>query len=66
MVGATVRNGAWRKSSFSGIGDCVEVASEAAGVAIRNSKDPSGTVVQCTAAEWRAFLDDVRGGELDG
>ena len=63
--GVTAR--CWAKSSLSyATGDCVEVARlGAGGVAVRDSKDPSGPVLSFTAAEWAAFLGGVRGGEFD-
>jgi len=52
----------WRKSSFSESGQCVEVASIAELVALRDSHAPAGPVLSFTAGEWTAFLGDVRGG----
>lgn len=56
----------WRKSTRSNNGGaCVEVATNLPGiVAIRDSKDPAGTKLIFTPAEWRAFVDGVRGGEF--
>jgi uncharacterized protein DUF397 len=56
----------WRKSSHSGSNGCVEVAVGDDGIAVRDSKDPSGPVLLFTAPEWRAFLAGVRDGEFDG
>jgi hypothetical protein len=58
----------WRKSSLSGAsGDCVEVAfTDGQDVCVRDSKDPSGPVLEFTPTEWRAFLAGVRHGEFDG
>ncbi len=57
----------WRKSSYSGNGggNCVEVASLAGGIAIRDSKDPDGPKLIFTPAEWEAFTAGVRNGEFD-
>jgi hypothetical protein len=55
----------WRKSSYSGINGCVEVASIDATVIIRDSKDRQGPVLVFTPAEWAAFLKGVRSGEFD-
>lgn len=57
---------AWRKSSFSGGngGQCVETANlPDGGRLVRNSKDPNGSAVQFTAAEWTAFISGVKAGE---
>jgi uncharacterized protein DUF397 len=58
----------WRKSSYSGNngGNCVEVAANLPGVvAIRDSKDPDGGVLVFATPEWRAFIDDAKGGQFD-
>ena len=57
---------AWRKSSFSGINGCVEVAFTGDRVAVRDSKDGGrGPVLEFTSEEWRAFLAGARGREFD-
>jgi hypothetical protein len=49
----------WRKSSFSATdGDCVEVAAGVSAVAVRDSKNSSGPVLDFPLSEWRAFLID--------
>jgi hypothetical protein len=58
----------WRKSSYSGNngGNCVEVAANLPGVvAIRDSKDPDGGVLVFAAREWRAFIGEAKGGQLN-
>ena len=57
----------WRKSTRSNAGgDCVEVATNVDGVvAVRDSKDPSGSVLTFTVAEWRAFIEGAKVGEFD-
>ena len=55
----------WHKSSNSGNNGCVEVARSGDQIAVRDSKDPSGPVLQFTAHEWRAFVAGVRDGEFD-
>ncbi|PRW65243.1 DUF397 domain-containing protein [Actinopolyspora mortivallis] len=42
-------------------GACVEVAFADDGVLVRDSKDPTGSVVRVGAREWTAFLRRVRG-----
>jgi len=48
----------WRKSSHSSAqGQCVEVARNLPGiVAIRDSKNPNGSKLVFSLADWRAFL----------
>ncbi|MCA2213282.1 DUF397 domain-containing protein [Jidongwangia harbinensis] len=58
----------WRKSSRSngnGGNNCVEVAFVPTGVAVRDSKDPSGPALLFTRPEWSAFAGGVRDGEFD-
>lgn len=56
---------AWKKSSWSASGSCVEVRRSAHGVQVRDSKDESGPVLQFTVQEWLAFLGGVRLGEFE-
>ena len=57
----------WRKSNRSGpySDNCVEVAFVGEGVAVRDSRDPSGGVLLFTHAEWDAFVDGAKDGEFD-
>jgi len=57
--------GQWIKSSFSGVGDCVEIRRGEATVAVRDSKIPAGPVLEFTDAEWRAFVLGVKDGQFD-
>ena len=52
----------WRKSSYSGAngGECVEVASAAGSVLVRDTTDRSGPVLMFTADAWRAFIATMR------
>jgi Domain of unknown function (DUF397) len=58
---------AWRKSSYStGGGECVETAVlPDRRVAVRHSKQPGGTILLYSPAEWNAFLKGARDGEFD-
>ena len=49
---------AWFKSSYSGNegGECVEVASTAEAVLVRDSKDKEGPRLAFGRAEWSEFL----------
>lgn len=59
---------AWRKSRRSNpSGNCVELAKlpKGAGIAIRNSRDPHGSVLIYTPDEIAAFILGARDGEFD-
>lgn len=57
----------WRKSSYSlgANSTCVEVSVHPTGVAVRDSKNPTGPVLLFTKQEWRVFLLGVRADEFD-
>ena len=56
----------WIKATASGTGGCVEIAATPeGGVAIRDSKDRNGAILNYTAREWHAFLSGVKDGEFD-
>lgn len=68
MRSSDLSRAAWRKSSRSndGVdGNCVEVAELADGIALRDSKHPTGPVLVFPGAEWRAFLSGTRTGQFD-
>jgi hypothetical protein len=51
----------WHKSSHSSAnGQCVEVASVAGAVAVRDSKNPAGPGLVFTRQAWAAFLESVK------
>ncbi|MGA5304118.1 DUF397 domain-containing protein [Nucisporomicrobium flavum] len=56
----------WRKSTRSAAaGHCVEVASTASAVFVRDSKDVRGPVLEFGAEGWAEFVTGVRAGEFD-
>jgi Domain of unknown function (DUF397) len=58
----------WRKSSYSGSngGNCVEVAQNLPElVAVRDSKDPSGSALTLSPQSWTAFTRGLKDGEFD-
>ncbi|MCF6524254.1 DUF397 domain-containing protein [Streptomyces sp. JJ36] len=58
---------AWRKSRRSNpSGNCVELAElEGGGVAVRNSRHPSGPALIYTPAEITAFIQGAKDGDFD-
>lgn len=51
----------WRKSSYSGSStNCVEVDDGDGSVAVRDSKDSGGPVLEFDGAAWRAFVSAVK------
>ncbi|WP_405178960.1 DUF397 domain-containing protein [Nocardia sp. NBC_01377] len=54
----------FHKSSFSGLGDCVEITHIDGWTGVRDSKDPSGPVLWFTKREWDAFVHGVVTGEF--
>jgi hypothetical protein len=55
----------WRKSSFSGGGECVILADHADRIAVRDSKDPDGGTLFLTRGEMAAWLAGIKAGEFD-
>jgi hypothetical protein len=56
----------WRKSTFSPITECVEVAlMDDGSVGVRNSNAPDAGMVTFTRAEIDAFVKGVQAGEFD-
>jgi hypothetical protein len=55
----------WRRARSCNLGNCVEVATTAGGVAVRDSKNPDGGALLFTASEWQSFIDAAKGGEFD-
>jgi hypothetical protein len=51
----------WRKALRSmNAGDCVEVAPANGKIFVRDSKNPRGNWLVCSAQSWRAFLEQVK------
>jgi len=52
----------WRKSSYSGNGggECVETASVAGSVLVRDTQDRTGPVLRFSPAAWRRFAGLVK------
>nr|WP_131899310.1 DUF397 domain-containing protein [Actinomadura rubrisoli]TDD76687.1 DUF397 domain-containing protein [Actinomadura rubrisoli] len=57
----------WRKGSGSGEGsDCVEVAAAGPSVLVRDSRAPSAGMLALNSTQWRALVDAIQNGDLDG
>jgi hypothetical protein len=52
------------KSTFSGGGNCLEVAHVGGWVLLRNSRNPDTELIRLTLDEWKAFTRGVQHGEL--
>lgn len=51
----------WRKASYSnGTGSCVETASSAGTVAVRDTTDRDSGTLLFGADAWRRFTDDLK------
>ncbi len=51
----------WRTSKASADGpNCVEIASEDRAVLVRNSRNPSGTILEFPSSQWSSFLRRVQ------
>lgn len=55
----------WRKSRRCGNSTCVEVATLAEEVLVRDSKVVEGPVLRYTHEEWMAFVSGVKEGDFD-
>jgi Domain of unknown function (DUF397) len=52
----------WRKSSYSGAngGQCVETASQAGTVLVRDTTNRDGGTLAFTASAWERFADSLK------
>jgi hypothetical protein len=56
----------WRKSSYSTAqGNCVEVCTDEATVAVRDSKNVAGPELEFTGRAWADFVRGIKDGEFD-
>jgi hypothetical protein len=54
--------GNWRTATYSGAngGECVEVASAADAVMVRDTKNREGGTLSVPASAWRAFVAETK------
>jgi hypothetical protein len=52
----------WRKSTFSGQNECVEVAVNRQSLFVRDSKNTSDPPLEISLNSWLAFLNRVKAG----
>ncbi|MFI0356295.1 DUF397 domain-containing protein [Actinomadura sp. 9N407] len=50
----------WRKSSYSGNGQCIETAAVDGSVVVRDSKDPAGPVLVLGQQAWIDLISVLR------
>ena len=52
----------WRTSKASGgNGNCIEIASDKLSLLVRDSRNPSGTILEFPPGQWTSFLRRVGG-----
>lgn len=56
----------WRKSSYSSGsgGACVETASDAGMILVRDTTNRDGATINVSASAWRGLLNEVRSGRI--
>jgi hypothetical protein len=65
MRSLDVSSARWRKSSRStDNANCVEIAFTAGTIAVRDSKNPTGSMLAVPVSAWAAFAAAVRTGEI--
>jgi hypothetical protein len=50
----------WRKSSYSGEGNCVELSDQTGRVIVRDTQDRQGPVLTVSARAWREFVGQLQ------
>jgi len=57
---------AFRRASFCGATECVEVAQREGMIVIRDSTQPHGSMLHYAARDWGSFVHSIKSGQLDG
>jgi hypothetical protein len=50
----------WRKSSYSGEGNCVELSDQVGRVLVRDTQNRQGPVLTVSATAWREFVGQIQ------
>ena len=56
---------AWRRASFCGNTECVEVVQRNGTITFRDSTQPRGTMLHYAANDFGAFVRQIKSGRLD-
>ena len=59
-TGHDLSHAAWRKSTHSGSGNCIETAGLPGAIAVRDSADPGGPALAFTPRAWTAFTATLK------
>ena len=50
----------WVKSTYSAQGNCVELASQAGHMLVRDTQDRTGPMLSVSTSAWRRFADRLK------
>jgi hypothetical protein len=56
---------AFRRSSFCGTSECIEVAQRNGVIVLRDSTQPRGSMLNYAPKDWRSFVRRIKAGRLD-
>jgi len=60
ITGHDLSRAAWRKSTYSGSGNCIEAAPVQGMIAVRDSAAPGSSALAFTAQAWTAFTTALK------
>jgi hypothetical protein len=55
----------FRRASFCGATECIEVAERDGMIVLRDSTQPHGSMLHYTAGDWGSFVRSIKSGQLD-
>ena len=56
---------AFRRSSFCGTGECIEVAQRNGVIVLRDSTQPQSRMLNYAPEDWRSFVGRIKAGRFD-